>query len=325
MFKLIALLSSSYRLFHLKIVKFSFVAFIAIFFISSLQGAYIPVYTGNANGGMSWTGNTLGLSKRRNQNQPGTVHSIGAFITTNTSLQVGAYPPGTTLDWTLNSSSATLDIPPGSTILHAELIWSGRYNPGLTAFLNTPVSFTPPGGVLQSIAPNPATAQSGGNFYVRSADVTGLVSGGGICTVAGVVGTVSPGDDNFNCAGWTLAVAYENPNMLSNNLTIFVAFQSAGSSPQLISGFTTPITGSVSSRLFLSALEGDVQLTGDSFLFGPTSGLSVGSNGLSGVNNPLTNFFCSQINTLLPLTTDVLTGKLVATGSSNLDTRGTFG
>jgi len=46
-----------------------------------LHAAYVKRYTTIANGGMTYTGNTLGLSKATNSNQPGTNGAIGAFIT----------------------------------------------------------------------------------------------------------------------------------------------------------------------------------------------------------------------------------------------------
>lgn len=304
-----------------------------------LEAAYISVYTTVNNGAISFTGNTLGLNKTNNQNNPGTSGSIGAFITTDTMLKVNNYPFGTTLDWHLNNSTAVLDIPTGSTILHAELIWSGSYgfDPAITLSLidSTMITMTTPDSVPHTITFNPATAQSrvnsGSNgFYVRSADVTSIVSalansGAGTYTVGGVPATVIASENNLNCAGWTLAVVYQNPNMFTSNLTLFVACEAQASPPALVSGFHAPDTGTISSRLFVSALEGDAQLTGDHFLVGATSTLNYPADALSGDNNPIGNFFGAQMNTLLPLTTDIVSGKLVASGSSQLDTRGSFG
>ncbi|MFS0559083.1 DUF11 domain-containing protein, partial [Brevibacillus sp. 179-C9.3 HS] len=55
----------------------------------------------------------------------------------------------------------------------------------------------------------------------------------------------------------------------------------------------TPTSGAVSGRLQVSALEGDSNRTGDELLFGPTIGTL---NPVSGPNNPVDNFFVSQIN-----------------------------
>lgn len=333
-------LKSSYNCYLTRLMKCFFCLLVLLYsFSASLEAAYISVYTTVNNGAISFTGNTLGLNKTANQNNPGTNGSIGAFITTDTMLKVFNYPFGTTLDWHLNNSTAVLDIPTGSTILHAELIWSGSYgfDPAITLALidSTTITMTTPDSVAHTITFNPATAQSrvnsGSNgFYVRSADVTSIVSalassGAGTYTVGGVPATVIASENNLNCAGWTLAVAYQNSNMFTSNLTLFVACEAQASPPALVSGFHAPDTGTISSRLFVSALEGDAQLTGDHFLVGATSTLNYPADALSGDNNPIDNFFGAQMNTLLPLTTDIVSGKLVASGSSQLDTRGTFG
>ncbi|MBS0648809.1 MAG: tandem-95 repeat protein [Verrucomicrobia bacterium] len=308
-------------------------------FSTQLEATYISIYTTTDNGAITFTGNTLGLDKTTNQNNPGTTGSIGAFITTDTSMQVGSFPVGTTLTWQNNSSTAVLDIPSGSTILHAELIWSGSYgfDPAITLSLiqSSTVTLITPDSVSHTITLNPATFQSrvnsGSNgFYVANSDVTSILtalanSGAGTYTVGHVPATVISSENNLNCAGWTLAVVYQNPNMFTSNLTLFVGCEAQGSSPALVSGFQAPSSGTITSRLFVSALEGDAQLTGDHFLVGATSSLSYPTNALSGTNNPVNNFFGSQMNTLLPLTTDVNSGKLVASGSSTLDTRGSFG
>jgi uncharacterized repeat protein (TIGR01451 family) len=281
-----------------------------------LHAAYVKRYTTIANGGMTYTGNTLGLSKATNSNAPGTNGSIGAFITTNTSLKVGTFPAGTTLNWTLNSSSAPLRLPAGSSVIYAELIWGGSYNYGgqnVSAALNSAVTFTGPGGTF-SVSPSPTTAAvtgSGENYYVRSADVTTMVQAGGAgtYTVGGVPATVAASENNANAAGWTLAVIYGNPSLPTRNMTIFVGSEltnSAVSTTSSVSGFCTPGSGTISARMMVSAIEGDSSLTGDQMQFGPTAGTLAA---VSGTNNPLNNFFASQINQ----------------DSGALDTAGTFG
>lgn len=302
-----------------------------IFFTGYVEAAYRQVYSTTTNGGLSWTGNALGLAKATNQNQPGTNGSIGAFTTLDTSLKVGNYPFGTTLNYTLNSAAAVLDIPAGSTILHAELIWAGSYGYNSSIPSNNMISiqFITPDNVSHTIAPKSNTAQSvqfsgnQGGGYVRSADVTSLVTGGGTYAAAAVPASVTASQNLNNCAGWTLAVAYQNPNMLTSNLNLYVSCELAGAAAVQVSNFQAPTAGTITSRLFVMGLEGDPQSTGDQLLVGSTSSLN-SSNAVSGTNNPINNFFCSQINTLLPLTTNP-DGKLVASGSSQLDQRGTFG
>ena len=146
-------------------------------------------FSTTTNGALAITGNTLGLSKISNQNRAGTIGAIGAFVTTNTALQVPTFPAGTTLNYTQNSSTAVLNIPAGSTILYAELVWGGNYlsrDQNITSVLGNPVSFTTPVSTYP-ITPSAVTASnqtfvSGSvtfGFYTRSADVTSLVQAAG--------------------------------------------------------------------------------------------------------------------------------------------------
>ncbi|WP_144535909.1 DUF7507 domain-containing protein, partial [Bacillus mobilis] len=282
-------------------------------------------FSTTTNGALAITGNTLGLSKISNQNRAGTIGAIGAFVTTNTALQVPTFPAGTTLNYTQNSSTAVLNIPAGSTILYAELVWGGNYlsrDQNITSVLGNPVSFTTPVSTYP-ITPSAVTASnqtfvSGSvtfGFYTRSADVTSLVqaAGSGSYTTGSVPGLVDPLDASngaINSSGWTLIVAYQNGTLPARNLTIYVAGNrvsaDTGSADVAVSGFLTPSGGPVSGRLFLSSTEGDADLIGDQALFGPNfSSL----NALSGPNNAINNFFGSQINN----------------AAGNLDTTGTFG
>ncbi|MCZ1268448.1 hypothetical protein EIH79_27355, partial [Paenibacillus tundrae] len=146
--------------------------------------AFIERYAINENGAVTFTGNTLGLSRSETVGVPGTVDSIGAYITTDTTQQFGTYPPGTTNLFQNNSSSAVLQIPAGSSILYAELIWGGTYidnTENNSAFINDAVQFTTPASQT-SVFPDPATSfevilSTASGFpttyaYVRSANVT---------------------------------------------------------------------------------------------------------------------------------------------------------
>ncbi|OXM15050.1 hypothetical protein CGZ75_13285 [Paenibacillus herberti] len=273
--------------------------------------------TFNAAGAMTFTGNTLGLSRSDTAGVPGTTDSIGAFITTNTAVRYGTYPFGTTDLYTANSSSAILTLPAGSTVLYAELIWGGTYVNGsvnLTTAINNPVTFITPGGT-NSIVPDSVTAQtgisvSGALAYVRSANVTTLVqaAGAGTYTTGSVVGTiVITGDSTVNHCGWTLAVIYSNASLPLRNMSLRVGsifVSTTGSTTTPITGFATPISGALGARALFSSQEGDANRTGDQALFGPTS---TSLTALSGTNNFAANFFASQINND--------TGALNTTGS----------
>lgn len=287
---------------------------------------YVQRYNGITNGAVTFTGNTLGLNKAANANNPGTSGAIGAFSTLNTALQDGGYPAGTTADWRQNGAAAQLDLPAGSTVLYAELVWSGSYSYGgenVSANLSESVTFITPAGTF-TVAPDSATARTLGTatpggtctstvpcFYVRSANVTARVRSGGAGTYSTgrVPATQGNSDNNSNAAGWTLAVVYQSGALPSRNLTVYVGSEVTNASittTATVSGFCTPTSGAQSGRLLVSALEGDPQITGDQMQFGPTVGTLAA---LSGTNNGATNFFASQINR----------------DSGALDTRGTFG
>ena len=314
-------LASSRKQFSLVVV----VWLLATLFCANATAAYINRITRTTNGAITFTGNSLGLdgnsvnngTTTSTSNGPGTAGSIGAFTTTNTALQVANFPAGTTSNWTLNSASAELTIPAGSTVVYAELIWSGTYAYGgqdVRANLNDSISFKSPFGTTYSIAPDPSTAQTLGTFttnasnlavcdtptgnycrYVRSANVTGLVTigGAGTYTVGAVPSTAGGAEPNNNAAGWTLAVMYSNPSLPPRNMTIFVGAEAGGAAPTGVSGFCTNLSGPVKGRLLVSAIEGDAGITGDQMQFGPSTTQLFP---LSGPNNLVSNFFSGQIN-----------------------------
>ncbi|MFC3803475.1 hypothetical protein [Cohnella sp. GCM10012308] len=285
--------------------------------------AFIFRFSANEMGSITFTGNTLGLSRSESSARPapGTFGAIGAFTTIDTSSQYFTFPPGTTGDFNANRSSAVLRLPPGSSVLYAELVWGGTFaNSGanLSAFINKPINFTTPDNFTFTVSQDPATAfqetiLAPDQVYVRSADVTSIVQsqGAGTYTVGGVVGTINLEDIvATNCCGWTLCVAFQNPSLPFRNLSIDVGAvvirQFSAGSRIIIGGFGTPLSGPLSGRLAIAALEGDADIPGEQVLFGPNSS---SMTLLSGPNNFINNFFASQIND----------------DNGLLDTSGTFG
>ena len=111
--------------------------------------AFIQRYSQLKKGGITFTGNTLGLSKISNQNNPGLLGSIGAFTSLDNSLKVNNFPNGTTLNYLQNGSSANLVLPTNSTILYAELVWGGLYISSvnnISNLINNNITFTTPLG-----------------------------------------------------------------------------------------------------------------------------------------------------------------------------------
>ncbi|WP_256975953.1 DUF11 domain-containing protein [Paenibacillus sp. MY03] len=276
--------------------------------------------TFNATGAITFTGNTLGLSRSDVSGVPGTLDSIGAFTTTNTAIRYGSYPFGTTDNYLLNSSSAQLALPAGSSILYAELIWGASYINGtvnLSSVINNAITFATPTGSF-TVSPDSTTSNdidlgNGVSAYVRSASVTSIIQSGGAgtYTTGRVPGTITINNDpTGNHAGWTLGVIYQNPSLPFRNMSLragAVLIQADSSAvTTTLTGFSTPVSGALGGRALFSAQEGDANRNGDQALFGPTTSNLVA---LSGTNNFATNFFASQINN----------------DSGALDTTGTFG
>jgi uncharacterized repeat protein (TIGR01451 family) len=273
---------------------------------STAEAAYVQVYNTIQKGAVTFTGNTLVLQST------GTSGTAGVYIAAGSTNQVAGYPVGTTTVYTANASRAVLTLPPGATVLHAELVWSGTKGTNTAATINGNVNFTTPSSTY-SIASSLTTAQESATYYTRSADVTGLVqiAGSGTYTVGGVPGTLNTAGGSTDAAGWTLAVAYADPAQVARNLTLFVGAEltsGANPTPATVSGFCTPISGPVNGRLAVSAIEGDAAIAGDFMNFGPATPF-VAANLLSGPNNLINNFFGGQING----------------NNGTLDTSGTFG
>lgn len=285
----------------------------------------IQRYSNIKNGGIVFVGNTLGLSKAADANAPGLLGSIGAFISTDLSLQVNGFPAGTTLDYTKNGSAAQLNLPPGSSVLYAELVWGGLFRSSannIAALLDNAIEFKTPLG-SNTVLPDAQTKQNFNitndgltvGFYVRSANVTSIVGNAqnGVYTagrVPALIEAIDARTAQTNHAGWTLAVVYENEALPLRDLTLWgggtVVSPSAGSTDVTLTGFITPDSQPITGKLFVSSQEGDAVLTGDRMLFGKDA---ASLTAISGPNNPAGNFFASQIN-----------GE---TGS--VDTSGTFG
>ncbi|MGL4656012.1 MAG: SdrD B-like domain-containing protein [Sarcina sp.] len=291
-------------------------------------------YSTTLRGNMVFTGNSLGLSQQTNAFEPGTEGNLGAFISLDLTNKVNTFPNGTTLDYLKNGSSAILNLPTGSTVIHAELIWGGLYafdyifagNPleppaskSVFNLINNPILLN---GI--SVTPTVVTAQEHsinnpglGSFswYIRSADVTTIIQNNGgsgtysVQQVPGLTEKISNYTSRTNHLGWTLAVVYQNILEEYTNTYLYVGannITAANNTDLPLSGFETLPSGTVNSKVFLSAQEGDGNITGDQVSFGPTfSNLT----NLSGPNNPSNNFFGGQINNT----------------NGTLDTSGTFG
>jgi uncharacterized repeat protein (TIGR01451 family) len=268
--------------------------------VAHAERDYSVRYTVNAQGDITGTGNALVTcldSDSRCANARN-AQASGADNNNNNLpvrwVDVDADPS------TFNSSAATLRLPAGARVLFAGLYYGGRLQAGdggdaaPDAAARDRVLLEAPGAghYVELDASVIDDAGEGGRLYQGFVDVTDIVEavGAGEYTVANVqAGTGLHADQS---AGWALAVAYEDSNQPTRNLTIFDGFRfvlSDGPDVTIpLSGFITPRSGPVSSRVGLVALEGDFGTTGDS--------ATLNERVLSNATNPSNNFFNSSIS-----------------------------
>jgi uncharacterized repeat protein (TIGR01451 family) len=195
-----------------------------------------------------------------------------------------------------NSSTARLDLPPSATVLKAMLYFGADSNAGAAgapppnaAARNTVLFKAPGGGYAAHTAAPLDFITTDGNDFQGVVDVTADVSaaGGGFYSVA----NVQAGTGRDRQAGWSLVVAYRDTSQPPRNLTIFDGFQIVNSgNPNVsipVSGFQTPPTGPVRTRLGLVGYEGDAGSTGDVVKLNTTN--------ISDATNPANNVFGSSI------------------------------
>ena len=196
---------------------------------------------------------------------------------------------------TTNSSTATLNLPPGSTVLFAGLYWSAQ-----SAIGRNSVQFRTPSGSYATVTAT--TVDNIGNAYQSFANVTSQVVSGG--SGAYSVGNIALTAGSNQWAGWTLVVAYQNlATGTLRNLSVFDGLQLAdANNPQIdiaVSGFFTPASGPVVSNVGLVTYDGDRGVQDSttagaaSLLFGPSAAaLSAVSNAV----NPATDVFNSSVS-----------------------------
>lgn len=172
---------------------------------------------------------------------------------------------------TFNSSSADLVMPAGANVLFAGLYWGAQA--AATTARNQVLLKTPGGFGYTAITASQLDTGGQANEYGGFADVTSLVNAGGsgtywaanIQTTSGVTAT---------WGGWSLIVVYAHNSELLNNLSVFDGYQSINNATGItvpVSGFLTPLSGPVVSRVALIGWDGDSgaaggTYTGDSFL-----------------------------------------------------------
>lgn len=208
---------------------------------------------------------------------------------------------------TTNSSTASLNLPAGSTVLFAGLYWAGQT--GTASARNSVRLRTPASAGYTTISA--ATIDDIGDAYQSFANVTSTVaaSGNGAYTVANIA--LTTGDGQW--AGWTLVVAYQNASGELRNLSVFDGFQLAdGTNPIIdvsVGGFITPpAPAPVNSDIGLVTYDGD---RGQNDAGSSTASLQFGPNtgSLTSVSNAVNTVFDVFNSTISVNGTNVTAGR----------------
>ena len=233
--------------------------------------AFTPRFSTNANGDIAIVGNTLETCQNSVADCANARAGLGSLLNNNNFSMMRVNTDSAALD----SSSSRLSLPAGARVLFAALYYGSRTTAG-TGGKSAPdaslaglgkVDFRSPGASgFDHLTASVDTSSDVTGAYAAFVDVTGLVrrAGPGVYTVANVQSAT--GEDRY--AGWALVVAYEAAGEPPRNLTVFDGLQSvtqgkaAATIP--VTGFQTPLSGPVRTKLGFVAYEGDRGLTGDS-------------------------------------------------------------
>jgi large repetitive protein len=253
-------------------------------FMPAVITPFAPRFSADANGDIVYVANTLMTAPASSPDASNAQAGVGSKVNNNDFSMV--YVDVDSNPSTFDSSEATLLMPAGGSVLWAGLYWGAESD----SSSRNRVLFQPPGASSYTTITGTVIGEDSLHNYSGFADVTSLVkaAGNGPYTVANVQATTGTNEE----AGWTLVVAYGDPNSPPRNLTVFDGFAEVQSSSQdvtiPISGFKAPLTGAVNASLGFVAYEGDLGFTGDSAQFNGTT--------LSDAQNPADNFFNSSIS-----------------------------
>lgn len=187
---------------------------------------------------------------------------------------------------TFSSSTATLTLPAGASVLWAGLYWGGV---SANAARNTIRLAAPGGGYATYTA---AQLDAIGNVYQGFVNVTSLVTaaGSGLYRAANVYSTPNTGDV---WAGWAIVVAYRLSTITPRNLVVADGFLFCRPGNPLnftVNGFLTPPTGTIQTSVGTVAYDGDNGFQGEDFILNTTT--------LSDALNPANNVFNSSLTLL---------------------------
>ncbi|GAA2647502.1 hypothetical protein Adu01nite_11040 [Paractinoplanes durhamensis] len=254
---------------------------------ASITTPFTSRFDVNANGSILLRGNSNLTCPTANANCGPARNASGATLNNNDFAMVYTDADGSSA--TFNDSTATITMPPGSTVLFAGLYWGANSS---AATRNQVLLSTPAVAGWQPVTSSSLYA-SGGN-YQGFADVTALMAGNGVYGVANIQAAVGAGQ----YAGWALAIAYRNPAEDMRSLRIYDGFGKidSGTLNIPITGFETPHAGTVHAKIGTVAYEGDLGTPGDS--------LQVDGQAVHDTANLANNFFNSTVSESGGLVTD---------------------
>jgi uncharacterized repeat protein (TIGR01451 family) len=258
------------------------------------QRAFAQRFSTNAPGDIVLTGNTLTTCSTTGTNgtQCASIQTGGTGVTpTNNNFTIVHVDVDGDAA-TFNSSSATLNLPVGSTVLFAGLYWGGVSN----SAARNQIQFRTPAGGYSTVTATQLDAI--GTTYQGFANVTSQVASAGNGTYFGAnVQTTVNAAGNY--AGWSLVIAYQNSSLPTRNLVVYDGYQRVSAAVPTVnislSGFLTPATGAVTNRI------GTVAYDGDRSSAEGTAGLQFGQTTATlspvfNAVNPQTDYFNSTIS-----------------------------
>lgn len=202
---------------------------------------------------------------------------------------------------TTMSSSADLALAPTSSVRWAGLYWScaapasGMPDARRSVRFRTPT--TAYATVSATVFDSGVTVSGSADYYQGFADVTDAVRAGGNGTYFVANMSCRSGATNL-FGGWTMVVVYDDATLPLRNLAVYDAFRSYGATAidVNVSGFITPASGPVSSRVGVVFWDGD-RGNGDTLrLISGARNTLLGTTPAAGVLNPTDDIGNSTIS-----------------------------
>ncbi len=254
---------------------------------------FTPRFAQTAHGDIAAVGNTVLTCPTAAAGCTNAQNGLGGTLNNNNWNMTPVNAAG----GTVNSSSATVNLPAGATVLWAGLYWGADTSAGTngavapSAAAKGTVKLQVPGGSYQAIsatAGDVLTSSLQATRYRAFRDVTALVTTGGAGSYSVADIQTGTGQDRF--AGWALIVAYRDNAQPVRRLNVYDGLGTVDSGhtfSTVIAPFHTPATGTVTTKAGLLSYEGDASLA--------TETASFNGHPLTDALNPVNNAMNSTI------------------------------